>query len=150
MVNTYQHICFFIYFYLFNILQTFVPKISRGTRGEERDLQTPPTKFTIPTIEQYPLSVIHFGSTEVGVRLSSISRTLHNFSTVFFSIYRGILERKNDTSILRKSDSFANKPCCGLTALFVKRKFTFAVVTSQINKQTKIPSIVFSYRLCSQ
>ena len=34
--------------------------------------------------------------------LSSISKILHNFSTGFFSMYRGILELKNDNRILRK------------------------------------------------
>ena len=33
--------------------------------------------------------------------LSFISKTLHNFSTGFFPVYRGILEPKNGTSILR-------------------------------------------------
>ena len=30
---------------------------------------------------------------------------------------RGILELKNDTSILRKNGLFLNKTCCGLAAL---------------------------------
>ena len=38
--------------------------------------------------------------------LRSNSKTLHNFSTGFFLMYRGILELKNDTSILRKSTRF--------------------------------------------
>ena len=38
---------------------------------------------------------------------SSISKTLHKFSTGFFQMYRGI-ELKNDTSILRKNGSLWN------------------------------------------
>ena len=57
--------------------------------------------------------------------LSSISKTLHNFLTGFFPTYRGILELKRDTSILRKYDSFSNKVCCGLTALFLETKIYF-------------------------
>ena len=41
-------------------------------------------------------------------------------------MYRGVLELKNDTSILCKNDSFANKTCCALTALFVKMKIYFS------------------------
>ena len=62
--------------------------------------------------------------------LSSIPKTLYNFSTGVFPMYRGILELKNNASILRKNGSFSNKTCRGLTALFLKRKFTFAVATS--------------------
>ena len=36
-----------------------------------------------------------------------------------------------------------------MTALFVKPKIIFVIVTLEINKYTKIPSIVFSYRLQS-
>ena len=50
------------------------------------------------------------------------SRTLYDFSNEFFSVYRGILELKNDTTILRKNDSFANKMCCSLTVLIVKNE----------------------------
>ena len=50
---------------------------------------------------------------------------LHDFSTVFFSIYRGILELKNNTNILCKNGSFANKTCCALTELFVKTNICF-------------------------
>ena len=57
--------------------------------------------------------------------LSSISKTLHNFSTGFFPMYRGILELKHDTRILRKNGSFSNKTCCGLTAFFLKTKIYF-------------------------
>ena len=46
--------------------------------------------------------------------LSSISKILHNFSTGFFPMYRGILELKNDTSILHKNGLFSDKTCCGL------------------------------------
>ena len=92
-------------------------------------------------------SKTNFGPTGVYI-LSSISRTLHNFSKGFFSLYSGILELKNDTSILRKNGSFANKRCCGLAALFVKAKIYFCHCNFT-NKQTKIPSIVFSYRLQS-
>ena len=75
--------------------------------------------------------------TDWGVGLSSISRTLHNFSLRFFSMYRGILELENDTSILDKNNSFANKTCCALTALFIKTKIYFCRCNSgnkQINK----------------
>ena len=65
---------------------------------------------------------------------SSISKTLHNFSMGILPMYRGILELKNDTSILRKNGWFSNKTYCSLTALFLKKKFTFVVVTSSINK----------------
>ena len=74
---------------------------------------------------------------------------MHDFSTVFFSIYGEILELKNDTSILRKSDLFANKTCCGLIALFVKRKVYYCRCNVTNKQITKIPSIVFSYRLQS-
>ena len=52
---------------------------------------------------------------------------------------RGILEPKKDTSILRKNDPFANKTCCALTALFVKRKIYFCrcnLGNKQINKNS--------------
>ena len=67
--------------------------------------------------------------------LSSISKTLHNFSTGFFPMYRGILELKNDTNILRKNGSFSNKTCCGLAALFLKTKIYFCRCNF-VNKQT--------------
>ena len=69
--------------------------------------------------------------------LSSISKTLNNFSTGFFPMHRGILELKNDTSILRKNGSFSNKTCCGFTALFLKTKIYFSrcnFVNKQISK----------------
>ena len=56
----------------------------------------------------------------------------------FFSLYRGILEPKNDTGILRKNGSFSNKTCCGLTALFLKTKIYFCrynFVNKQINQK---------------
>ena len=56
---------------------------------------------------------------------SSISKTLLNFPTGFFPMYREILELKNDTSILHKNGSFSNKTCCGFTALFLKTKIYF-------------------------
>ena len=58
--------------------------------------------------------------------LSSISRILHNSYMGFCSMYRGILELKNDTSILRKNDSFVNETCSGLITLSVKKKIYFS------------------------
>ena len=84
-------------------------------------------------------SKTNFGPTGVYV-LSSISRTLHNFSTGFFSIYRGILELKYDTRISRKNGSFANKTCCALIALFVKTKIYFCrgkFENKQINENSQ-------------
>ena len=52
-------------------------------------------------------------------------------------------------NILPENDLFVFKTCCILTALFVKMKFTFVVVNLERNKQTKIPSIIFSCRLQS-
>ena len=69
-------------------------------------------------------SKTNFGPTRVYV-LSSISRTLYNFSTGFFSMYRGMLELKNNTNILFKNGPFANKTCCALTVLFAKMKIYF-------------------------
>ena len=82
--------------------------------------------------------------------LSSLSKTLHNFSTGFFTMYRGILELKNDTCIFRKNGSFSNKTCCDLTALFLKTKIYFCRCNF-VNKQTnkKNHSIVFLYWLWS-
>ena len=62
--------------------------------------------------------------------LGSISRTLHNSSMGFFSMYiQGgiilILELKSNTNILRKNGSFANETCSALTAVFVKTKIYF-------------------------
>ena len=48
-----------------------------------------------------------------------------------------------------KNGSFANKTGFGLTALFVKTKFTFIIVILQIKKQAKIPSFIFSYKVKS-
>ena len=81
---------------------------------------------------------MNFGLMGVYV-LSSTSRTLHKFLMGRFSICRGILELKKDTSILCKNDSFANKTCCALTALFVKRKIYFCCCNlgnKQINKNS--------------
>ena len=87
-----------------------------------------------------------FGPTRVYV-LGSISRTLHNFSTEFFSMYRVILELKNDTSVLRKNGSFANKTYCGLTALFLKKKIYFC----RCNFANKQKFLVSFFRIdCSQ
>ena len=49
-------------------------------------------------------------------------------------MYRGIVELKNDTSIIRKNGSFVNKTCYALTALFVKTKMYFCHCNSG-NKQ---------------
>ena len=71
--------------------------------------------------------------------LSSNSKSLHNFSTGFFLMYRGILELKNDTSILCKNGLFSNKTCCCLTALFLKTKIysdRCNFVNKQINKNS--------------
>ena len=62
---------------------------------------------------------------EWGVCFKFHFQNLFHFSTGFFSMYIGILELKNGTSILRKNGSFANKTCCALTALFVKTKSYF-------------------------
>ena len=82
--------------------------------------------------------------------LSSISKTLCNLPTGFFSMYRGIyIKLKTTLSILCKNCSFSNKTCSGLTALFLKMKIYFCCCNF-VNKQiTKIPSIVFLYRLQS-
>ena len=69
-------------------------------------------------------SKTNFGLTGVYI-LSSISRTLHNLCMGFISLYRGVSELKNDTSILRKNGLYANKRCCDLTALFLKTKIYF-------------------------
>ena len=81
---------------------------------------------------------MNFGPTGVYV-LSSIYRILHNFSTGFFSMYRGVLELKNDTGISRKNGSFTNKMCCSLSALFVETKIYFFRCNfgnKQINKNS--------------
>ena len=79
--------------------------------------------------------------------LSSISVTLHNFSTGFFPMCRRVLELKNDTSILCKNGSFSNKTCCSLTALFLKMKNHFCCcnfVNKQINKNSKYRFLVLT------
>ena len=82
------------------------------------------------------------------VRFKFHFQNLKNFSTRFFTMYRGILELKNNTRILRKkNDSFANRTICGLTALFVKIKIYFCrcnFVNKQINK-----NFLLSHRLYS-
>ena len=40
-------------------------------------------------------------------------------------MYRGILEVKYKTNTLCKNDSFADKTCCFLIALFIKTKIYF-------------------------
>ena len=68
---------------------------------------------------------------------SFISRILHNFSMGIFSMYWGILELNNDTSILRRNGSFTNKTCCDLTALFAKTNiFHCNFANKQINKNS--------------
>ena len=72
--------------------------------------------------------------------LSSISRFLHGFATGFFSMYRGMLELKNDTSISRKNGGFLNKTRCDLTALLVKTKIYFCrckFANKQVNKNSE-------------
>ena len=54
-------------------------------------------------------------------------------------MYRGTLGLKNDTSILRKNGSYANKTCYALSALFVKTKIYFCHCNfgnKQINKNS--------------
>ena len=80
--------------------------------------------------------------------LSSISITLHNFCPRFFSMYRGVIKLKNDTSILPKNGSFAKKTCCSLIVLFVKTKIYFFCCNNFANKQmSKSSSYFFLYRL---
>ena len=69
-----------------------------------------------------------------GVPFKFYFRNFHNFSKEFFSLYRAILEFKNNAGILRKNGLFENKTCCGLTALFLKTKIYFVVLTLQVNK----------------
>ena len=90
----------------------------------------------LPTLHVI-FSKMNFGQMGVYI-LSSISRALH-FSTGFFSMYRGILELKNDSRILRKNSSFKNETCFGLTALFVKTKIYFYRCNFANKQQTKIP-----------
>ena len=54
-------------------------------------------------------------------------------------MYREILELKNNTGIFCKNDLFANKTCCGVTAMFVKTKIYFCrcnFASKQINKNS--------------
>ena len=72
-----------------------------------------------------------------GVYFKFRFQNLTYFSTGFFSMYRGILELKNDTSILRKNGSFANKMRYSLSAVFVKIKMYFCFcnfANKQMNK----------------
>ena len=82
--------------------------------------------------------------------LSSISRTLHNFPTGYLSMYRGIIQLKIDSSILHKNDSFTNKTCCGLSALFVKTKIYLLFCCNFGNKQIKKILALFLRIDCSQ
>ena len=90
--------------------------------------------FTEPWTNEIMLNIMQnfkFGFPKTNFRptavyvLSSISKTLHDFSTRFLPMYRGTLELKNDTRIMRKNSSFSNKTCCGFTALFLKTKIYF-------------------------
>ena len=54
-------------------------------------------------------------------------------------MYRGILEVKYKTNTLCKNDSFADKTCCFLIALFIKTKIYFFCSNfgnKQINKNS--------------
>ena len=78
--------------------------------------------------------------TDWGVRFNFHSKTLHNFTTGLFSLYRGIFQLKKDTSILSRNGSCANSTCCSLTTLFVKTKIDFCccnLANKQINKKSK-------------
>ena len=74
-----------------------------------------------------------------GVRFKFHVQNLTLFLYMIFSMYRGILELKKDTSISRKNGSFANKMYRSLTALFVKTKIYFCRCyfrSKQINKNS--------------
>ena len=64
-------------------------------------------------------------------------------------MYRGIIELNNGTRILCRNGSFANKTCCGFTALFIKTKIYFCRCNFANKQIKKIHSIVFSYRMLS-
>ena len=49
-------------------------------------------------------------------------------------MYRGIIELKNETSILCKSGLFANNTCCSLTALLIKTKIYFCCCSFANNR----------------
>ena len=53
-----------------------------------------------------------------------------------FSTFRGILELKNETNILRKNSPFANKKCYGMTVPLVETKIYF-FLCNFANKQIK-------------
>ena len=84
-----------------------------------------------------------------GVRFKCYFQNPTSFFHRILSMYRGILELKNYTRILRKNGLFANKTCCGLTALFVKTEIFFCRCNFANKQINKISSIVFSYRLQS-
>ena len=70
---------------------------------------------------------------------SSISRTLHNFSTGFFSMYREILELKHDMLAFCRKMVHSHTMYFGLAALFVKTKIYFYhcnFVSKQISKSS--------------
>ena len=79
--------------------------------------------------------------------LSSISKTLHNFSTGFFPMYRGILELKNHTSILCKNGSLLNKTCCRLGWTVSKNIFFFAYLFHVLFSLSLTPIISLFYCL---
>ena len=62
-------------------------------------------------------------------------------------MYKGILELKSNTSILRKNGSFANKMCCGLNALFLRMEIYFC----RCNFGNKQKFLALFFRIdCSQ
>ena len=63
-------------------------------------------------------------------------------------MYRGTLEPKKYTNILRKNGSFSNKTSCGLTALFLKTKIYFCCCNVGNKQIKKIPTIFCSYCIC--
>ena len=98
-------------------------------------------KSMLKVMQNFKLDFLgmNFRSTRVYV-LSSISRTLHYFSTGFFSVYRGMLGLQNDTRILHKNVSFKSKMLQGSAALFIKMKIYFFccnLVNNQINSTSQ-------------
>ena len=103
------------------------------------ELWTLTNEILLNIMQKFKFYFLKQNYTDWGVCLSSISETSHNFFTRFFRIYRGILEPKNDASVLHKIGFFSNKTCCGLTALFLKTKIYFFCcnfVNKQINKNS--------------